>query len=544
MIALILFMLVTVGSGRSVNFTKSSVATPPPVLDDDAKTTAKTKLPLPVMAMRWIPGGLSIGIFVSFTIAASVKVYLDKDEPAKKQGEEEGPEPGAEIAEVDFFKMDVIGKLKPGKKNIFQRRLLQNKQKKFSVYDKMMRNYKDEVIARRAQEQRHAEIQREKEEKDRLIKEADAEKKRRAIEEHRRNTLRRKLEKQRLQQEGGNVSGADDDGFSDGTLTPAVSFARGDQSGESGTASDRSITPNSSDNILMAKTESSRNSSPKNVRTTSEDGQDNGIMLKMKNSGAIAETSFTTTDSSDESQSRKQQKKASLTIPRLNFQSTEESDDSMTEYKPTSDGSTPLLPTTKDEMDQLHVHGDEYADEARDIITPLRRRPLTWSEADFQDEEQVQRRLSSTSSVEEEDENTKKFNAMIDRYAQNARESRGIVEPEDDDEVCETGPSTGLKKKIKKRPRTWSYGASYGEEGETDSITELMATIMNLGPSKPSGGRRRSRPLIYEAEDEEMLLDELEQRMVDAVQGEEMARDDILVLEKLMSDVANFHKEY
>ena len=26
------------------------------------------------MAMRWIPGGLSIGIFVGFTIAASVKV--------------------------------------------------------------------------------------------------------------------------------------------------------------------------------------------------------------------------------------------------------------------------------------------------------------------------------------------------------------------------------------------------------------------------------------------------------------------------------------
>jgi len=546
MIALILFMVVTVGSGRSVNFTKSSPPTPAPVLDDDAKTTAKTKLPLPVMAMRWIPGGLSIGIFVSFTIAASVKVYLDKDEPAKKQVEEEGAETGAEIAEVDFFKMDVIGKLKPGKKNIFQRRLLQNKQKKFSVYDKMMRQYKDDVIAKRAQDARHAEIQKEKEEKERQKEAEIAEQKKRAIEEHKRNTIRRKQEKLRLLQEGGNASGAEDDGCSDGTLTPAVSFARGDQSGESGTASDRSITPNSSDNILMAKAESSRNSSPKNIRATSEDGQDTGIMLKMKNSETIAETSFTTTDSSDESQRRTQQKKASLTIPRLNFQSTEESDDSMTEYKPTNDGSTALTPSTKDEpaMDQLQVHGDEYADEARDVITPLRRRPLTWSEADFPDEEQVQQRLSSTSSVEDEDENTKKFNAMIDRFAQNARESRGIVELEDDDEVCEAGPSTGLKKKKKMRPRTWSYGASYGEEGKTDSITELMATIMNLGPSKPSGGRRRSRPLIYEPEDEEMLLDELEQRMIDAVQGEEMARDDILVLEKLMSDVANFHKDY
>merc|ERR1711962_683841 len=200
MIALILFMAVRVGSGRSVNFTKSSPPTPAPVLDDDAKTTAKTKLPLPVMAMRRIPGGLSIGIFVSFTIAESFKVYLDKDEPAKKQVEEEGAETGAEIAEVDFFKMDVIGKLKPGKKNIFQRRLLQNKQKKFSVYDKMMRQYKDDVIAKRARDARHAEIQKEKEEKERQKEAEIAEQKKRAIEEHKRNTLRRKQEKLRLQQ--------------------------------------------------------------------------------------------------------------------------------------------------------------------------------------------------------------------------------------------------------------------------------------------------------------------------------------------------------
>jgi len=102
------------------------------------------------------------------------------------------------------------------------------------------------------------------------------------------------------------------------------------------------------------------------------------------------------------------------------------------------------------------------------------------------------------------------------------------------------------KKKSKKdRPRTWSHGATYGEEGQTDSITELMATILDLGPPEgPEGERRRSRPLAYDAEDEEQLLKEIEKRMIASVHEEDMEGGDLLVLEKLMSDVSDFYKEY
>lgn len=552
--------LATLGTGRSVNFTRT---VPPPLPPEEKES--EEELPLPVMAMRWIPGGLSIAIFVAFTIAASAKVYMDKDEPAKKTAEESG-DPGEEIAEVDFFKMDVISKLKPGKKNIFQRRLLQNKQKKFSVYEKMMRQYKDDVIARRAQDARHAEIQKEKEEKERQKEAEIAEQKKRAIEEHKRNTLRRKQEKLRMQQLEGiesGVSGAEDDGGSVGTLTPSVSFSRAQASGDSdnatGTASDRSVSPNDSGSALAARnTDTSRNSSPthsKNLAAPSEDSQDNGIMLKMKSKDGneVAETSFMT-DSSEESQAQKQE---SLNVPRLNFQSTEESDDSTDHHRPSDEESTALLPENKDDeisyaMNQprveVHPPEGEEREEARDIITPLRSRPFTWSEADFDQklEEEAYQRFSSTSSYED-DENTQKMNAMIERFAQNARESRGLVEPEEGE--GSTGASAGKKKgKKKNRPRTWSYGATYGEEGKTDSITELMATIMDLGPQPlsplPEGSRRRSRPLVYDAEDEEKLLAEIERRMIESVHEDEMAGGDLLVLEKLMSDVSDFYKEY
>ena len=45
---------------------------------------------------------------------------------------------------------------------------------------------------------------------------------------------------------------------------------------------------------------------------------------------------------------------------------------------------------------------DEDEDESRDVITPLRRRPCTWSEADFADDETFQRLSSSTSGNDEE----------------------------------------------------------------------------------------------------------------------------------------------
>lgn len=565
LIALLLMAVATLGTGRSVNFTRT---VPPPLPSEEKES--KEKLPLPVMAMRWIPGGFSIAIFVAFTVAASVKVYMDKDEPAKKTADESGDH-GEEIAEVDFFKMDVISKLKPGKKNIFQRRLLQNKQKKFSVYEKMMRQYKDDVIARRAQDARHAEIQKEKEEKERQKEAEIAEQKKRAIEEHKRNTLRRKQEKLRLQQLEGiesGVSGAEDDGASDGTLTPAVSFSRAQGSGDSdnafGTASDRSVSPNDSGSALAARnTDTSRNSSPthgKNLTAPSEDSQDAGIMLKMKSKDGneIAETSFMLTDSSESNESQAQ-KQAALNIPRLNFQSTEESDDSVESHhkRPSDEESIALLPETKDDetsyaMNQprveVHPPEGEEGEEARDVITPLRSRPFTWSEADFDQkmEDEAYQRFSSTSSYED-DENTQKMNAMIERFAQNARESRGLVDPEEGE--GSTAASTEKKKaKKKNRPRTWSYGATYGEEGKTDSITELMATIMDLGPQPTSpaaqGSRRRSRPLVYDAEDEEKLLAEIERRMIESVHEDEMAGGDLLVLEKLMSDVSDFYKEY
>jgi len=75
-----------------------------------------------------------------------------------------------------------------------------------------------------------------------------------------------------------------------------------------------------------------------------------------------------------------------------------------------------------------------------------------------------------------------------------------------------------------------------------------MATIMDLGPQPlsplPEGSRRRSRPLVYDAEDEEKLLTEIERRMIESVHEDEMAGGDLLVLEKLMSDVSDFYKEY
>merc|ERR1712183_531956 len=248
-IALFVMAVATLGSGRSV----PTVPTEPP-----STTEKKEELPLPVTAMRWIPGGLSLVIFFAFTVAASVKVFLDKDEPASSKTADEPDNPGEEIAEVDFFKTDVISKLKPGKKNIFQRRLLQNKQKKFGVYEKMMRQYKDDVIAKRAQDARHAEIQKEKEEKERQKEAEIAEQKKKAIEEHKRNTLKRKQEKLRMQQLEGiesGVSGGEDDGASEGTLTPAVSFSRtqGDSDNALGTASDRSVSPNDSGNALAAR---------------------------------------------------------------------------------------------------------------------------------------------------------------------------------------------------------------------------------------------------------------------------------------------------
>merc|ERR1712183_643222 len=427
-IALFVMAVATLGSGRSVPALPTEVPTEPPSTTEE--------LPLPVTAMRWIPGGLSLVIFFAFTIAASVKVFMDKDELASSKTGDEPDNPGEEIAEVDFFKTDVISKLKPGKKNIFQRRLLQNKQKKFGVYDKMMRQYKDDVIAKRAQDARHAEIQKEKEEKERQKEAEIAEQKKKAIEEHKKNTLKRKQEKLRMQQlEGIEASRGEDDGTSEGTLTPAVTFTRTQGDSDNALASDRSVSPNDSGNALAARnTDTSRSSSPTaNPAAASEDGQDTGIMLKMKSKDNtdVAETSFMQTD---ESQAQNQ---ASLNVP------------------------------------QLEVHPPEgEGDEARDVITPLRSRPYTWSEADFdqkvlEDEayQQAYQRLSSTSS-NDDDENTKKMNAMIERFAQNARESRGIVDP---DESEESAGASEKKKSKKDRPRTWSHGATYGEEGQTDS---------------------------------------------------------------------------
>ena len=79
----------------------------------------------------------------------------------------------------------------------------------------------------------------------------------------------------------------------------------------------------------------------------------------------------------------------------------------------------------------------------------------------------------------------------------------------------------------------------------------MMATIMNLGPtsggppgSSHDGSRRRSRPLIYEPEDEEKLLAEMERRMIESVHEDELTGGDLSLLEKLMSDVTDFHKNY
>merc|ERR1712013_181321 len=130
----------------------------------------------------------------------------------------------------------------------------------------------------------------EKEEKERQKEAEIAEQKKKAIEEHKRNTLRRKQEKLRAVQLGDGESGVSDDGGqSDGTLTPAASFTRGE--------SDRSVSPNDSENALMAKGSSgSRDSSPTHPRR--EESADDGIMLKMKstpkNSGNdVEETTFT-----------------------------------------------------------------------------------------------------------------------------------------------------------------------------------------------------------------------------------------------------------
>ena len=85
------------------------------------------------------------------------------------------------------------------------------------------------------------------------------------------------------QLEGIEASGGEDDGTSEGTLTPAVSFTRTQGDSDNALASDRSVSPNDSGNALAARnTDTSRSSSPTaNPAAASEDGQDTGIMLKI-----------------------------------------------------------------------------------------------------------------------------------------------------------------------------------------------------------------------------------------------------------------------
>merc|ERR1719447_2757821 len=97
-------------------------------------------------------------------------------------------------------------------------------------------------------------------------------------------------------------------------------------------------------------------------------------MMKTKNGAEIAETAFT------EPIEEPEQTNSVVDVPEVTLQTTEGSDDC---FEPSPGDNIPLLPVGEMEPSDSQQHLTPEDTESSDVITPLKSRPYTWSEANF-----------------------------------------------------------------------------------------------------------------------------------------------------------------
>lgn len=537
--------------------------TPPPDEDDDTSANGTVliddEMILTSTMLRWIPGGISIGVFVIITILSSVNEYYTAKNEVEAKAKKERESKGVPEIDANLFEIDVIGKLKTKRgtgKSLFQRHMNHAKNKKFEVYNRLMAQYQQQIVAKKIWEEKHAEMVKEREGKDTEIQRRKEEKKAYTASllkpgsdagckmlANMANKVSPKEGRKEMTEVGEEISTAGSSFESQDNrdpdsclLTIPTNLPPGIKLNDN-----RHDDPSYKPITLQPP----RYDKPSFSTEVSMEENDDEIILTIRPQEYRPQVTVSTENFLDEPEEEEEedvQKRYLRDVPSVGlYQSTEIRDGEFGE-------SIPLVDMNKG----MQTDEEEESDKRKN-------KRSTWHQASFS---KIDEEVKLGDGTEEAD----KMESMIDDYVQKAMATHESEEEEEEDDVfLQRQRSRVPPPKRKSRPKTWSstsasenYPWAWATHDKT--ITDMIAKFLDLGPPRspeempqqsapkvPTPPRARRPSSMYSKNDEDQMLEELERRMIENVQGQdddEIATDNVEFLEKLLNDIAQFGKSY